>query len=129
MKKIITTLCLATVLFAGETIVPKDEHLRINTNDIVYRYNYDLKKCVTTSFGYRTETIELLKNGKAIVDEKYVNDAGTSRLISYVMDGNEYQMAVMDTFGECRLFEDIMIKNMDVKDSKTYKNLKENKKG
>ena len=117
----------ATSSTAGVTVVPQNEHLKVNTSDIPYRYNYDLKKCEKSSFGLKSLIVDMLRRGEAIIDDKFVNDAGVSYAISYEYAGREYEMSAMDSYGECRLYEDVVIKGIDVKDMKVYRNLKEAK--
>jgi hypothetical protein len=56
MKKlgIFGLLCFcASLLFAGHTVVPANEKLKINTNDIVWQYDFQKKKCVQPAFADR----------------------------------------------------------------------------
>lgn len=124
MKKIIMSLALVGSLFAGDTIVPPNEKYKINTTDIWYLYNFPAKKCEPTTFKERTEIIASVRSENAIITEKYINDAGTTYLINYEYKGTEHRSALMNNYGECRLFEDIMIKGLDVK-SANYVDLKQ----
>lgn len=129
MKRIRTSI-VASILFAvslnaGVTIVPQNEHLKVNTSDIPYRYNYELKKCEKSTFGLKSLIVDMLRRGEAIIDDKFINDAGVAYAISYEYAGREYEMSAMDSYGECRLYEDVVIKGLDVKDMKVYRNLKE----
>ena len=113
-------------LFAGDTIVPPNEKYKINTSDIWYLYNYPLKKCEETTFRERTNFINAIRSEDAIITEKYINDAGVTYVVNYEHKGSEFKIGLMDTYGECRLYEDIMVKNKDVL-AKDYVNLKPGK--
>lgn len=126
MKKVVLFVAglLASVqLNAGVSVVPQNEFAKINTADIPYRYNYTLKKCEAMDFQLRVQTVDMIRGKNSSVDEKFVNEAGTTWIVSFLLDGKEYEAALMSTFGECRFYEDVVIKKLDVKDTQ-YKNLK-----
>ena len=125
MKKIVLLIALITGLFAGDTVVPPNEKYRLNTQDIAYQYDFKKKKCEAPNFSYKTTVINTVRAEEALITEKYINDAGVTYIINYEYNGSEYRIALMDSYGECRLFEDIMIKGLDVK-SASYKGMKEN---
>lgn len=124
MKKLgLSAILIATLAFAGDTIVPPNEKYKISTPDLMHQYDYQVKKCVPTTFEYRQTVVNAVRAENAIISEKYENRVGTTYLINYEFKGDEYRIALMDSFGECRLFEDIMIKHLDVNPD-NYKNLK-----
>lgn len=125
MKKIVLLFVLITGLFAGDTVVPPNEKYRISSADIFWQYDFQQKKCAKPTFSYKTAVINAVRAEDALITEKYMNDAGTTYLINYELDGVEYRIAMMDSYGQCRLFEDIMIKHLDVKSAK-YIGLQEN---
>ena len=123
MKKIYLSTLLSMSLFAGQTIVPPNEKFKINTPDLMFQYDYQGKKCGPTDFEFRQTVVNAVRAENAIISEKYENRVGTTYLINYEFKGEEYRIALMDSFGECRLFEDILIKHLDVNPD-NYKNLK-----
>lgn len=126
MKKlgVFGLLCFsASLLFAGYTVVPANEKLKINTNDIIWQYDFQKKKCVQPAFAYRQTVINAVRADNAQITEKFVNEAGTTYQINYEYKGDEYRIMVMNGYGECRFYQDLMIKDMNVED-KQYVNLK-----
>lgn len=125
MKKIVLGLLglgLVSGSFAGNTVVPANEKLKINTSDIIWQYNFSTKKCFQPPFENRQVIINAIRSENAQITEKYMNDAGNTYQINYVYKGDEYRIMLMNTYGECRFYQDLMIKDMDV-DSKNYVNL------
>ena len=130
MKKLIKGLlgatAIAAVAYCGETQISPNEKYRINSGDIMFQYNYRTLKCERVPFDARSAFINILRNGASIIDEKYENMVGTTYLISFVDSrGTEKQAAVMDNYGECRLFQDVEIKKMKDVDFNKYINLRE----
>ena len=121
--KLLLILLTSLSLFAGDTIVPPNEKFKLSTTDLMYQYDYQAKKCKSTTFEYRQIIVNSVRADNALISEKYENKAGTAYLINYEYKGDEYRIALMDSFGECKLYEDIMIKHLDVK-SDSYINLK-----
>lgn len=126
MKKIYASAILATSLFAGQTIVPPNEKYKINTPDLMYQYDYISKKCGPTTFEFRQTVVNAVRAENAIISEKFENRVGTTYYVNYEFKGEEYRIALMDNYGECRLFEDIIVKHIDA-DPEKYRNLKEPK--
>lgn len=123
MKKIFMSLALVGCMFAGDTIVPPNEKYKINTADMWWLYNHPKKKCEATTFKERTDFVNNIRSENALITEKYVNDAGVIYKINYENRGEEFTIGVMNTYGACRLFEDIVIKGLDVK-AKNYVGMK-----
>lgn len=123
---VLTGALLASTAFAGDTIVPPNEKYKINTTDIWWLYNHPLKKCEETTFKERTNFINAVRSENAIITEKYINDAGVTYVVNYEHKGEEYKIGLMNTYGECRLYQDIMIKGLGVK-AKDYINMKPGK--
>ncbi len=127
LSSVLTVSITAVQLFAGTTVVPPNEYAKINTNDVLYRYNYQYKKCERMDLSLRVAVIDVIRGSYSSIDEKFVNDAGTTWIVSYVDTKNnkEYEMNLMNTYGECRFFEDIMIKDIKDVDVSKYVKLKE----
>lgn len=124
--KPLLALLISLSLFAGDTIIPPNEKFKLSTTDLMYQYDYQAKSCGPTTFEHRQIIVNEVRADNALISEKYENKAGTTYLINYEYKGDEYRIALMDSFGECRLYEDIMIKHLDVKSDK-YINLKASK--
>lgn len=126
MKKLglslVGLLGLVGNLYAGHTIVPANEKFKINTNDMVWQYDFQKKKCVQPTFEDRQVIVNAVRADNAQITEKFINEAGTTYQINYEYKDREYRIMVMDKYGECRFYQDLMIKDMNVED-KQYVNL------
>jgi hypothetical protein len=78
---------------------------------------------VQPTFADRQTIINAVRADNAQITEKFVNEAGTTYQINYEYKGDEYRIIVMNGYGECRFYQDLMIKDMNVED-KQYVNLK-----
>ncbi len=123
MKKMFLTLSVIGCLFAGDTVVPPNEKYKINTSDMWYLYNFPKKKCELSTFQEKADFINGIRAENVLITEKYINDAGVTYMLNYDNKGTEFTIAVMNNYGECRLFEDVMVKGLDVK-AKDYVGLK-----
>lgn len=117
MKKIVLNClvgfgCLVGSANAGE--------YDIKSGDIKNFYNFKQKKCDTLTFNNKANIIRDLRNGYMIVDEKYINEAGeTFVIIGSYPDGSEFEMILTSNYNQCRFYEDLVIKKMDV-NAKSY---------
>lgn len=111
MKKLLFCLvclgALSTMVFG--------EDYSIKTNDLKSFYNVKEKKCNAMPFNMKTNIINDLRNGTIIVDSKYTNDAGTTYIVvGEWANGQEYEMILTSNWNQCRFYEDLVIKKMDV---------------
>lgn len=104
MKKIVMLLMLGLVggLFANE----------LTSRNMNYYWNFKQKKCVKTSFDLKKDILKSYQNGWMIIDEKFVNDAGTILVLLTELDGEEVETLVFSNFGVCRLYEDVIFKGL-----------------
>lgn len=107
----------ATSAIAGHTVVPPNEKYKINTSDMTWQYDFQQKKCVQPDFSDRQVIVNAIRAENAQITEKFMNAAGTTYQINYMYKGDEYRIMVMDKFGECRFYQDLMIKDMNVEDT------------
>ena len=104
---LVVGLCLSS--FAGEDI---------SATDINYFWNFKDSKCDSTPFSLKKNLIYEVRDGTLILDKVYRNDAGKAiRLIGQNNDKSEYEIWLMSTYGECRYFDDLILKNKQVKDT------------
>ena len=88
----------------------------IKVSDLKSFYNVKDKKCDTLSFNMKTFIINDIRNGNLIVNEKYINDAGiTYIIVGEWENGQGYEMVITSNLNQCRFYEDLIIKKMDVK--------------
>lgn len=116
MKKLLLLSAITSVMLAGYTVVPANEKFKINTSDIIWQYNFQSKKCEQPTFQERQVIINAIRADNAQITEKFINDAGTTYQINYMYNNDEYRIMLMNTFGECRFYQDLMIKDLNVED-------------
>lgn len=111
MKKLLFGLVCLGALY---TMVFGEDY-SIKTNDLKSFYNVKEKKCNAMPFNMKTNIINDLRNGTIIVDSKYTNDAGTTYIVvGEWANGQEYEMILTSNWNQCRFYEDLVIKKMDV---------------
>lgn len=116
MKKLVKLVMVGLVLLGlvGTSLFAGDYD--INTNNIQSFYNFKDKKCDTLTFKDKANTIRDIRNGYIIVNEKYTNDAGvTYILVGSDTNGKEFEMVFTSNYNQCRLYEDLILKKLDVK--------------
>ena len=106
MKKILLSLtALAALAFAGNVPVDKSDKFRVSTSDISYMYSTKQARCLPTNTEDRSQLVYALRNGGAVIDEKYINPMGTTYLISFLTTrGDEKQAILMNSYEECRTY-------------------------
>lgn len=116
MKKIVGKLCLGLGLVGIAAINLIAEDYNIKSGDIKNFYNFKEKKCDTLLFSDKANIIKDIRNGNLIIDEHYRNDAGETYIITGAYnDGKEFEMVITSSYNQCRFYEDLVIKKMDVK--------------
>jgi len=119
MKKVIRKIglvCLGLVCLGLGTPNLLAENYNIKMEDIKNFYNFKDKKCDSLTFNDKTSIIKDLRNGYLIVNEKYKNDAGeTFVIVGESEKGEEYEMILTSNYNQCRFYEDLVIKRLDVK--------------
>lgn len=117
MKKIFTVgviACLSLNLFGSITEVPRNINYKLNTDDVAYRYNFKKLSCERLDYSLRAEIIRMARNNILTVENMYENSAGTALETSYEDRGTIYEMVLADTYGECRLYQDVVINSKKV---------------
>lgn len=115
MKTLLLATTLSLSVFAGTTIVPVDEHLRLSTDDVAYIYNFTEAKCQRTTYNLKKAAVTLVRSRDAMIDEKFVNRAGTIYQLSFENENHEEKVLILsNTFGGCKAFQDIVIKGLNV---------------
>ena len=105
MKKLLGIIALSTIAFAANTL---------EFNDLTYHYNFGAKKCEKTSFDFKKVIWGDFNKGFIILDKKYLNDTGTFSRLILEIDGVEKEIILTSSFGGCRLYEDLIVKDMEV---------------
>ena len=113
MKKIVLSCMIGLIGFGGAVLAGDYD---VKSGDIKNFYNFKEKKCDTLTFNDKANIIRDLRNGQLIVDEKYINDAGeTYVMVGAYNDGKEFEMIITSNYNQCRFYEDLVIKKLDVK--------------
>lgn len=106
MKKLLGILLASVMAFAAT---------ELEFNDLTYHYNFGEKKCQKTTFNFKKIVWSDYNNGYIILDKKFVNDTGTFSRLIIEIDGEEKELIATSSFGGCRFYEDLIVKDMDVK--------------
>ena len=116
MKKIVLSCIIGLIGFGGFGGAALAGDYDVKSGDIKNFYNFKEKKCDTLTFNDKANIIRDLRNGLLIIDEKYINDAGETYVVVGAYDnGKEYEMVITSSYNQCRFYEDLVIKKMDVK--------------
>jgi hypothetical protein len=107
MKKLFGFLLVSVIVLSANTL---------EVNDLGYHYNFGVKKCEKTTFDFKKAIWDNYHNGFAILDKKYKNATGTFSRLIFEIDGEEKELIATSSFGGCRLYEDVIVKDMDVED-------------
>lgn len=112
MKKVV----LSCLVGLGLSVAACAADYEMRSGDVKNFYNFKDKKCDTLAFNEKADIIKDIRNGKLIIDNKYANDAGeTYVVVGEWENGKEFEMILTSNYNECRFYEDLVIKKMDVK--------------
>jgi hypothetical protein len=89
----------------------------LSTRHLEYYWNFKTKSCSKTPFENKRIVLNDIRNGYMLLDQHFKNDAGEILVLLMEDNGKEYETLTFTTFGACRLYEDLIFKNMDVKAS------------
>lgn len=114
MKKILGLLLVGCLSIGTIGAVAEDSDIK--ADDLNYYWNFKEKKCSKMLFADKAAVIKDYKNKYLIANRDYINDAGRfMEFLGEYEDQSEFTMVIMSTYGECRFYEDLVIKNLDVK--------------
>lgn len=98
----------------------------VGVDDLNWYWNFAQKKCTAASFKNKGDVIKDIRNGYLIVNKDFTNSAG--RILELVgeddRDKTEFNMIFTSTYGECRFYEDLVVKDMKNAEAKQYVNVK-----
>ncbi len=120
MKKILIVCMLCFGLSASA------DNNKLDFNDLWYAFDYGNNKCKAQRFDIKKFIFNEYNNGTIIVTNKIDALPGNIVIAAAEFDGKEKTFTFASTYGACKLFEDAVIRKMDV-DPKNYVNMKEKK--
>lgn len=123
MKKLlvsIISLAAAIGLLGANDFTDRDVELA-NFNYVYYPAQ---KVCHKNTFAEKRDFFTMFKSKQIILNKPFINDAGYYLQMAGEDKGGQYKIHFMDTYGECKFFEAVMIEDKDVK-ADAYKNLKD----
>ena len=120
MKKILIVCMLCFGLSASA------DNNKLDFSDLNYVFDYSIDKCKAQEFKFKKFIFEEYNNGTIIVTDKLDVLPGYIVIAAGEFDGKEKTFTFASTYGACKLFEDAVIRKMDV-DHKNYVNMKEKK--
>lgn len=120
MKKILIVCMLCIGLSASA------DNNKLDFSDLNYVFDYGKDKCKAQEFKMKKFIFEEYNNGATIVTNKVKALPGNIVFSAAEFNGKEMTFTFASTYGACKLFEDAVIRKMDV-DPKNYVNMKEKK--
>lgn len=121
MKKLVLLSLVAVVGLCAESKIP----LEIKPSIINYIYDFGKSKCTKMTFKEKVWYLDKQKDKTLIVSRNYDTIPGiVSETVSEI-DGAEIQHVLAETYGSCKLYEDVVLKSKDVKDVNTYTTMKD----
>lgn len=124
MKKVVVSfisLFMVVGLFGASDFTDRDVEFA-NFNYVYYPTKHE---CHKNTFAEKRGFFESFKNREIILNRPFINDAGYYLQMAGEDKDGQYKIHFMDTYGECKFFEAIMIDNKENVDGKLYRNLKD----
>ena len=124
MKKIFLSLgttLLCSILLQASNTNDKVEFLLKKT---AYHYDFGEKKCVKTNDSTQRVIIEDIVKNKLQYFGGLKNELGETSYLNGKINDENVTVSTMDTFEECRYFEDLEIKHLTNLNPNNYKHIK-----
>ena len=113
MKKVIKIgliIGLSTILSGNEVSLSK----------LDYMFDHKIQKCRKAEFKEKQTVKVLLEKGDGIVDKQVDTVAGIYTPILIYVKGEEYFLDFFTTYGVCKMYHDVIIKNDKSKKPEQY---------
>ena len=83
----------------------------LSLSKLGYMFDHKLQKCRKTDFKEKQTVNILLEKGDGIVDKQVDTVAGIYTPILIYVKGEEYFLDFFSTYGTCKMYHDVIIKN------------------
>ena len=92
----------------------------LSLNKLEYIFDYKIQKCRKTDFTEKKTVKVILEKGDAIIDKQVTTVAGIYTPILIYVKGEEYFLDFFSTYGVCKMYHDVIIKNDKSKKPEQY---------
>ena len=92
----------------------------LSLSKLDYMFDYKIQKCKKTDFKEKQTVKVLLEKGDAIIDKQIDTVAGIYTPILIYVKGEEYFLDFFSTYGVCKMYHDVIIKNDKSKNPEQY---------
>ena len=97
----------------------------VSLNKLNYMFDHKQQKCRKVEFQEKQTVNILLEKGDAIIDKQIDTVAGIYTPILIYVKGEEYFLDFFTTYGTCKMYHDVIIKNYKSKNPEQYIGLEE----
>ena len=119
MKK--SLIKIGLIISLGSSLLGND----LSLNKLEYMFDHKIQKCRKTDFKEKQTVKVLLEKGDGIVDKQVDTVAGIYTPILIYAKGKEYFLDFFSTYGTCKMYHDVIIKNDKSKTPEEYIGLEE----
>ena len=114
MKKSLIKIGLIVVL--NSSLLGND----LSLSKLDYMFDHKIQKCRKAEFKEKQTVKVLLEKGDAIIDKQIGTVAGMYTPILIYVKGEEYFLDFFTTYGTCKMYHDVIIKNDKNKKPEQY---------
>jgi hypothetical protein len=114
MKK--SLIKIGLIVGLGSSLLGND----LSLSKIDYIFDHKLQKCRKAEFKEKQTVKVLLEKGEGIVDKQLDTVAGVYTPILIHVKGEEYFLDFFSTYGTCKMYHDVIIKNDKSKKPEEY---------
>ena len=114
MKK--SLIKIGLIIALGSSLLGNE----VSLNKLDYMFDHKLQKCRKTDFEEKKTVKILLEKGDAIIDKQIDTVAGIYTPILIYVKGEEYFLDFFTTYGTCKMYHDVIIKNDKNKKPEQY---------
>ena len=97
----------------------------LSISKLGYMFDHKIQKCRKAEFKEKQTVKVLLEKGDGIIDKQVDTVAGIYTPILIYVKGEEYFLDFFSTYGTCKMYHDVIIKNDKSKNPEQYIGLEE----